>query len=109
MEDPDRPPLPPALADEVETTVKYEGYVALAARAAEREASGCEAWQVPGDLAWEQVRGLSREAAERLARHRPETVAHARRIPGITPAAVSLLLVHLRRLRAASPSSPAGA
>jgi tRNA uridine 5-carboxymethylaminomethyl modification enzyme len=99
-EDSDRPALPPELADEVETTVKYEGYVALAARAAEREASGCEAWEVPPDIAWEEVRGLSREAVERLARHRPANVAQARRIPGVTPAAVSLLLVHLRRLRA---------
>ena len=99
-EDGGRPALPLALADEVETTVKYEGYVALAARAAEREADGCESWKVPPDLAWAEVRGLSREAAERLSRHRPETVGQARRIPGVTPAAVSLLLVHLRRLRA---------
>ncbi|MBM4379334.1 MAG: tRNA uridine-5-carboxymethylaminomethyl(34) synthesis enzyme MnmG [Deltaproteobacteria bacterium] len=97
-EDPGRPPLPPALAAEVETTLKYEGYVQLAARAAEREASGFDRWAIPHGLLYGEVRGLSREAAERLARHRPATVAQARRLPGITPAAVSLLLVHLRRL-----------
>ena len=97
-EDPERPPLSPELASEVETTVKYEGYVQLAARAAEREASAFDRWAIPDGLSFGEVRGLSKEAAEKLSRHRPGTVAQARRIPGITPSAISLLLVHLRRL-----------
>ena len=100
-EDPERPPLLPELSAEVETTLKYEGYVQLAARAAERESAVFERWAIPDGLAYAEVRGLSREAAEKLARHRPATVAQARRIPGITPAAVSLLVVHLRRVTVA--------
>ncbi len=107
-EDLERPPLPPELASEVETTLKYEGYVQLAVRVAEREASVFDHWVVPDGLAYAEVRGLSREAAEKLARHRPATVAQVRRIPGITPAAVSLLLVHLRRLGGGRASGAGG-
>ncbi|MFL5318169.1 MAG: tRNA uridine-5-carboxymethylaminomethyl(34) synthesis enzyme MnmG [Myxococcaceae bacterium] len=96
-EDPDRPDLPPDLRDEVETEVKYEGYIAQADRAAAREASGFEHWRIPPTVRFDEVRGLSNEAVEKLSRHRPDTVAQARRIPGLTPAAVSLLLIHLRR------------
>lgn len=96
-EDLERPVLPADLQDEVETTVKYEGYIAQAERAAEREASGFEHWRIPVGLQFNEVRGLSNEAVEKLAKHRPETVGQARRIPGLTPAAVSLLLIHLRR------------
>lgn len=96
-EDSDRPALPADLAEEVETEVKYEGYIAQAERAAAREVSGFEHWAIPGDLRFTDVRGLSSEAVEKLSRHRPDTVAQARRIPGLTPAAVSLLLIHLRR------------
>jgi len=107
-EDLDRPELPPELAVEVETMLKYEGYVQLAARAAERESTAYEAWAIPDGLPFEEVRGLSREAAEKLSRHRPATVAHARRIPGITPAAVSLLVVHLRRAGGLAPGGREG-
>jgi tRNA uridine 5-carboxymethylaminomethyl modification enzyme len=54
---------------------------------------------------YESVRGLSREAQQKLAQQRPETVGQAARIQGITPAAISLLLVHLKRRAALERSA----
>jgi tRNA uridine 5-carboxymethylaminomethyl modification enzyme len=56
---------------------------------------------------YEDVRGLSVEVRQRLAQHRPQTVGQASRMQGITPAAVSLLLVHLKRLRAGAAQDAA--
>ncbi|MCP3137130.1 tRNA uridine-5-carboxymethylaminomethyl(34) synthesis enzyme MnmG [Pyxidicoccus xibeiensis] len=100
----DWPALPPEVAEEVEVEVKYEGYIAQAARAAAREAESTDRWRIPEGFAFAEVRGLSREAVEKLTAHRPGTVGQARRIPGLTPAAVSLLLVALKR----GPVPPAG-
>jgi tRNA uridine 5-carboxymethylaminomethyl modification enzyme len=55
------------------------------------------------ELDYAEVRGLSNEVRQRLAEHRPTTLGQAARIPGITPAAVSLLLIHLKRRELASP------
>ena len=52
---------------------------------------------LPGDLDYTQVRGLSAEVCEKLSSRRPATVGQASRIDGVTPAAVSLLLVHLKK------------
>ena len=75
----------------------YEGYIAQAERAAAREAEAWDGWLIPPGLRFAEVRGLSAEAAEKLSAHRPSTVGQARRIPGITPAAMSLLLVALKK------------
>jgi len=56
-----------------------------------------ESLVLPTDLDYAQVRGLSTEAQQKLNRHRPETLGQASRISGVTPAAISLLLVHLKR------------
>jgi tRNA uridine 5-carboxymethylaminomethyl modification enzyme len=56
-----------------------------------------EARELPGDLDYRQVRGLSAEVQQKLNRHRPRTIGQAARISGVTPAAISLLLVHLKR------------
>jgi tRNA uridine 5-carboxymethylaminomethyl modification enzyme len=96
-EAPQWPTLPPEMAEEVEVEVKYEGYIAQAERAAAREAEAWDGWRIPPSLRFSEVRGLSAEAAEKLAAHRPGTVGQARRIPGITPAAMSLLLVALKK------------
>ncbi len=93
----------PDVADEVETELKYEGYVAQAERAALRDADTWDGWRIPEDVAFERIRGLPNEAVEKLGRYRPATVGQARRIPGLTPAALSLLLIHLRR-RADAPA-----
>ena len=89
------------LAGQVELAIlveaKYAGYVARQGAEVERlERSGSTA--VPGDLDYQAVTGLSAEARQRLLEVRPRTVGQAARIPGLTPAAISLLLVHLKKL-----------
>ena len=65
--------------------------------------------ELPRDLDYEEVRGLSFEVRQTLTVQRPVTLGHASRIPGVTPAAVSLLLVHLRkRPPAGRPEAGAG-
>ena len=56
-----------------------------------------EELQLPDDLDYAQVRGLSAEVRQRLREVRPATLGQAGRVPGVTPAAISLLLVHLKR------------
>jgi tRNA uridine 5-carboxymethylaminomethyl modification enzyme len=56
-----------------------------------------EATRLPSDLDYRAVRGLSFEVQQKLAHQRPETIGQASRISGVTPAAISLLLVHLKR------------
>ena len=89
------------LAEQVELAIaveaKYAGYVARQGAEVEKlERSGSTA--VPGDLDYQAVTGLSAEARQRLLEVRPRTVGQAARIPGLTPAAISLLLVHLKKL-----------
>jgi len=85
-----------SVAEQVEIQAKYEGYVARqreeVARRAERDDE-----VLPPALDYAAVRGLSKEAQQSLARHRPETLGQAARISGVTPAAIALLQVHLRR------------
>ena len=84
------------IARQVETQAKYAGYIERQKEeVARREAQ--ESLRVPGNLDYRMVRGLSVEAQEKLERIRPETLGQAARISGVTPAAISLLLVHLRR------------
>ncbi len=86
---------------QVEVQAKYSGYIQRQHEEIERQRRSEEA-QLPGDLDYGAVRGLSNEVRQRLSEHRPATVGQAARIPGVTPAAVSLLLVHLKRHRARS-------
>jgi tRNA uridine 5-carboxymethylaminomethyl modification enzyme len=85
-------------AEQVEIQAKYEGYIARQRDEVERREAQ-ESAQLPPDLDYAQVRGLSIEARQTLSRQRPETLGQAARISGVTPAAISLLLVHLRRLK----------
>jgi tRNA uridine 5-carboxymethylaminomethyl modification enzyme len=86
----------PAVAEQVEIAAKYAGYIERQKSEVERTLAQ-EGMPIPPDMNYEAVRGLSREAQQKLAQHRPETVGQAARIQGITPAAISLLLVHLKR------------
>lgn len=95
--DQDRPVLPAELCEEVETEVKYQGYVRMARAAWNRRTDAHDGWKIPSGFQFREVRGLGAEALEKLERARPDTVGHARRIPGLTPAALSLLLIALRR------------
>jgi tRNA uridine 5-carboxymethylaminomethyl modification enzyme len=90
--------IAPEVAEQVEIQLKYQGYIDRQQQEVERQAH--QAHQpIPGDLDWSAITGLSFEARQRLAQHQPETVGQASRIQGITPAAISLLLIHLKRLR----------
>jgi tRNA uridine 5-carboxymethylaminomethyl modification enzyme len=103
--DPSRPALVPEVVEEVEVELKYEGYIAQQDRAMARGSDAYDRWLISEAVDFRRIRGLSGEAAEKLGRYRPTTIGQARRIPGITPATVSLLLVHLRRGRADPPKS----
>jgi tRNA uridine 5-carboxymethylaminomethyl modification enzyme len=96
-EDMERPALPEEVRAEVEVEVKYAGYVKMAQTSWTRRAEAHDSWKIPSGFPFRAVRGLGAEAVEKLERAQPETVGHARRISGLTPAAVSLLLIALRR------------
>jgi tRNA uridine 5-carboxymethylaminomethyl modification enzyme len=83
-----------AVAEQVEIQAKYEGYITRQQAEIERREAQ-DAAPLPADLDYADVHGLSIEARQTLARQRPETIGQAARLSGITPAAVSLLLVHL--------------
>ena len=84
------------VAEQIEIQAKYEGYIERQQAEVERRAA-MEARSLPLDLDYREVKGLSAEVQQKLNRHRPETIGQASRISGITPAAISLLLVHLKR------------
>ena len=86
----------PAVAEQVEIQSKYAGYIERQQQEIERLAAQ-EDLKLPADLDYQTVRGLSVEVGQKLNRHKPETLGQAARISGVTPAAVSLLLVHLKR------------
>ncbi|GAA3568622.1 tRNA uridine-5-carboxymethylaminomethyl(34) synthesis enzyme MnmG [Marinobacter xestospongiae] len=86
----------PAVAEQVEIEIKYEGYISRQADEIERLRRN-ENTRLPVDLDYEQVGGLSNEIKQKLLAVRPETIAQASRIQGVTPAAVSQLLVHLKK------------
>ena len=85
-----------SVAEQVEIQAKYEGYIERQRGEVARRAES-ESRALPADLDYRQVRGLSAEAQQKLDRYRPETLGQAARIQGMTPAAISLLLVHLKR------------
>ena len=86
------------VAEQVEIEAKYSGYLDRQreeiARARRHEDSA-----IPDSFDYAGVRGLSSEVLQKLQRVRPQTIGQAQRIPGVTPAAVQLLIVHLTRLR----------
>src|SRR6185503_4380702 len=84
------------VAEQVEIQAKYEGYIERQ-RGEVRRRAEMEARTLPTDLDYREVKGLSTEVQQKLNRHRPETIGQAARISGVTPAAISLLLVHLKR------------
>ena len=86
----------PLVAEQVEIQAKYCGYIARQQDEVARQ-EALESLVLPADLDFSAVRGLSNEVRQRLAQHRPETLGQAGRVQGVTPAAVSLLLVHLKR------------
>ncbi len=90
---------------QVDVQAKYHGYIERQHEEIERQRRH-EDTPLPDALDYAAVRGLSNEVRQRLAEHRPATLGQAARIPGITPAAVSLLLVHLKRRELMATASP---
>ncbi len=88
--------LPEAVRLQVEVRAKYSGYIERQQDEIERQRKS-EETALPGDLDYSTVAGLSNEVRQRLAAARPDTLGQASRLPGVTPAAVSVLLVHLKR------------
>jgi tRNA uridine 5-carboxymethylaminomethyl modification enzyme len=90
------PTLAPEVVEQVNIQAKYEGYIVRQQDEVERR-QGQEGLILPDDIDYSKVRGLSFEARQKLTQQRPATIGHASRISGITPAAISLLLVHMKR------------
>ena len=101
--------LGPQLAGEVieqlEIATKYAGYIDKQNEEVSR-AQGLEELALPTELDYNQVTALSFEVRQKLSQHRPETLGQATRISGVTPAAISLLLVHLKKKRFKGFSHP---
>lgn len=90
--------LADAVIEQVETSVKYAGYITKQTEDVAR-AAHFEHLRLPEELDYAQVTALSFEVRQKLNKHRPETLGQASRISGVTPAAISLLLVHLKKGR----------
>ena len=88
--------LDEAVSQQVEIAAKYAGYIERQREEVERHKAE-EGTPIPVDFDYNAVRGLSREVSQKLGAQRPETIGQASRIQGVTPAAISLLLVHLKR------------
>jgi tRNA uridine 5-carboxymethylaminomethyl modification enzyme len=88
--------VPPQVAQQVDVRAKYAGYIERQLDEIERQRHNEEA-RLPEDLDYGRVSGLSTEVRQRLAEARPATLGQAARVPGITPAAISILLVHLKK------------
>ncbi|RIX48204.1 MAG: tRNA uridine-5-carboxymethylaminomethyl(34) synthesis enzyme MnmG [Rhodocyclales bacterium GT-UBC] len=86
----------PMVVEQLEISAKYQGYIDRQAEEVARSSS-YENTALPADLDYSSVAGLSNEVKQKLAQHKPQTIGQASRIQGITPAAISLLLIHLKR------------
>ncbi|MBK6554809.1 MAG: tRNA uridine-5-carboxymethylaminomethyl(34) synthesis enzyme MnmG [Rhodocyclaceae bacterium] len=90
----------PTLIEQVEIQAKYQGYIERQREEVARTRDQ-ESLALPGDMDYGKVHGLSIEVRQKLDQYRPQTLGQASRIQGVTPAAISLLLVHLKKKRAA--------
>lgn len=88
--------LEDSVKEQVEIQIKYAGYIERQAKEVERH-DHYENFKLPLDLDYMDVKALSIEVRQKLNKHRPETLGQASRISGVTPAAISLLLVHLKK------------
>jgi tRNA uridine 5-carboxymethylaminomethyl modification enzyme len=90
------PQTEPLVVEQLEISAKYQGYIDRQAEEVARSTS-YEGTILPADLDYAAVAGLSNEVRQKLAQHKPQTIGQASRIQGTTPAAISLLLIHLKR------------
>jgi tRNA uridine 5-carboxymethylaminomethyl modification enzyme len=96
------------IKEQIEIGIKYQGYIDRQADEIERNGAH-ENTRLPEGIDYAEVRGLSFEACQKLSQFRPETIGQASRISGITPAAISLLMVHLKRGLGRRRQNPADA
>ena len=96
----------PQVIEQVEIQARYQGYIDRQAEEVARSLDQ-ETTLLPEDLDYETVGGLSAEVRQILIRRRPQTIGQASRMQGITPAAISILLVHLKRLASIAASDAA--
>ncbi len=94
--DPELPSVPPEVQAQAELAVKFDGYLRRQEEEA-RKLSRYDELSFPRGFSFETVHGLSAEVRDKLVRVRPASLGQARRIPGVTPAAIALLLVSLKR------------
>jgi tRNA uridine 5-carboxymethylaminomethyl modification enzyme len=100
-----------AVIEQIETSVKYAGYINKQVEDVAR-AANLENLRLPAELDYNEIQALSFEVRQKLNTHRPETLGQASRVSGVTPAAISLLLVHLKKKRfkgfegGAAPAAP---
>jgi tRNA uridine 5-carboxymethylaminomethyl modification enzyme len=90
------PVLLDQIKEQIEIGIKYQGYIERQADEIERNEAN-ESTRLPDAIDYASVRGLSFEARQKLEQFRPETIGQASRISGITPATISLLMVHLKK------------
>ena len=88
--------LDPLVVEQIEIQAKYQGYIDRQSEEVAKTLSSEEA-RLPDNIDYRSIGGLSNEIQQKLIRHRPETIGQASRIQGMTPAAISILLVHLKR------------
>ena len=86
----------PLVIEQVEIQAKYQGYIDRQTEEVEKSLASEEAC-LPDDIDYSRIGGLSNEIQQKLVRHKPQTIGQASRIQGMTPAAISILLVHLKR------------
>ena len=84
------------VAQQIEIQARYHGYIERQ-NADVAKSAALQGTPLPDDVDYQRVRGLSTEVCEKLTKQRPATVGQASRIDGVTPAAISLLLVHLKK------------
>lgn len=103
------PELADAVIQQAEISIKYAGYIHKQQEEVERSAH-FEGLRLPAELDYSKVTAISFEARQKLDKHRPETLGQASRISGITPATISLLLIHLKkgRFKGFAANEPSG-
>ena len=94
--DPERPDLPDRIAEQVETEIKYEGYIKKQLDQVERMQK-LEQTRLEEDLDYSAIQGLRLEAREKLSRVRPHSLGQASRISGVSPADISVLIIYLEQ------------
>lgn len=94
--DKDRPSLPDSVKEKVEVEIKYEGYISRQ-QAQVNEMLRLESKIIPAEINYDDIKGLRLEAIEKLKKIKPENIAQASRISGVSPADISVLLIYLSR------------